>query len=94
MGAAMGGWRGSLLARLRRVGMRNLETGLPGEELMSEREQILRQLYRTLGWQLAEFCQMPKYTVKSRKSSSSMTVWSAISPQRKRPRNGRAACWW
>ena len=27
-----------------------------------ERQQILRKLYRNLGWLLAEFCQMPGYT--------------------------------
>jgi len=64
MGAAMGWLAWTLLGRLRRVGMRNLELAFP-EKPVAERERILRQLYRTLGWQIAEFCQMPKYTVQS-----------------------------
>ena len=41
--------------------MRNLELAFP-EWKTAEREQTLRRLYRNLGWLLAEFCQMPKYT--------------------------------
>jgi KDO2-lipid IV(A) lauroyltransferase len=49
------------LARLRHVGRRNLELALP--ELPPEtRRRILRQLFRNLGWQLVEFCRMPRYT--------------------------------
>ncbi len=51
------------LARLRKVGFRNLEIAFPtmaGEE----RERILRKLYRNLGWLLAEFCLMPDYTAE------------------------------
>ena len=47
--------------RLRRVGERNLSLALP--ELPSEtREKMLRGVYRHLGWQLVEFCRMPRYT--------------------------------
>jgi Kdo2-lipid IVA lauroyltransferase/acyltransferase len=47
--------------RLRRVGIRNLEMALP--ELSSEaRKKILRGVYRSLAWQLVEFCRMPRYT--------------------------------
>ena len=49
------------LGRLRRTGERNLELALPGLRLR-ERKRILRQLYRNLGWQLVEFCRMPRYT--------------------------------
>ena len=49
------------MGRLRRVGERNLELALP-EVSVAERRQILRSLYRYLGWQLVEFCQMPYYT--------------------------------
>ena len=49
------------LARLRRVGLRNLELAFP-EMPVEERTHILRQEYRNLGWLLAEFCQMPRYT--------------------------------
>jgi KDO2-lipid IV(A) lauroyltransferase len=51
------------LGRLRRVGMRNLALAFP-EKTEAERERILRTVYRNLGWQLAEFCQMPKYSAE------------------------------
>jgi KDO2-lipid IV(A) lauroyltransferase len=51
----------SLLPRLRNVGLRNLELAFPGKP-SAERAQILRELFRNLGWLLAEFCQMPRYT--------------------------------
>ena len=47
--------------RLRRIGHRNLALAFP-QKTAAEREQILRKLYRNLGWLLAEFCQMPRYT--------------------------------
>jgi KDO2-lipid IV(A) lauroyltransferase len=50
-----------LHGRLRRVGQRNLEMALP-ELSAQEREQILRRLFRYLGWQLVEFCRMTRYT--------------------------------
>ena len=49
------------MGRLRRVGELNLELAmpqLPGEE----RKQTLRGVFRHLGWQLVEFCRMPRYT--------------------------------
>ncbi|HWG21992.1 MAG TPA: lysophospholipid acyltransferase family protein [Terracidiphilus sp.] len=49
------------LARLRRVGERNLELALP-EIPRAERNRILRQVFRNLGWQLVEFCRMRRYT--------------------------------
>ena len=53
-----------LLGRLRRVGMRNLEIALP--ELSSKtRKKILKGVYVHLGWQLVEFCRMPRYTAKN-----------------------------
>jgi Kdo2-lipid IVA lauroyltransferase/acyltransferase len=49
------------LSRLRGVGERNLQLALP--ELSSKaREKILRNVFRNLGWQLVEFCRMPRYT--------------------------------
>ncbi len=62
MGAGLAGLAWILLPRLLRVGMRNLQIAFP-EQTESQHEQILRGLYRTLGWQIAEFCQMAKYTV-------------------------------
>ncbi len=60
-----GAWIGSLahgfFPRLRAVGQQNLSMALP-ETSLAEREAILLRLYRHLGWLLAEFCQMPRYT--------------------------------
>ncbi len=60
-GATIGGVAFFAVPRLRRVGLRNLELAFP-EKGPAERKRILRTLYRNLGWLLAEFCQMPKYT--------------------------------
>jgi KDO2-lipid IV(A) lauroyltransferase len=54
------------LSRLRRVGERNLEMALP-EVPASERTRILRHLFRNLGWQLVEFCRMPRYNAQNTK---------------------------
>jgi KDO2-lipid IV(A) lauroyltransferase len=61
VGAGVGATAFLLLKRLRTVGLRNLELAFP-EKSAAERERILRELYRNLGWLLAEFCQMPLYT--------------------------------
>ena len=50
--------------RLRRVGARNLEMALP-ELAPKAREEILRRVYAHLGWQLVEFCRMPRWTVEN-----------------------------
>jgi KDO2-lipid IV(A) lauroyltransferase len=50
--------------RLRRVGHRNLEMALP-ELSARERDDILRGVFRHLGWQLVEFCRMARYTPES-----------------------------
>ncbi len=52
------------LGRLRGVGMRNLALALPGLP-DAERRRILRYLFRNLGWQLVEFCRMPRYTAEN-----------------------------
>jgi KDO2-lipid IV(A) lauroyltransferase len=52
------------LGRLRRVGERNLELALP-TLAKKERERILRGVFRHLGWQLVEFCRMPRYTAEN-----------------------------
>ena len=54
------------LGRLRGVGQRNLERALP-ELSAAERDRILRGVYRHLGWQLVEFCRMPRYTAENTK---------------------------
>lgn len=61
LGAVVGAAAYRLLGRLRNVGLTNLALAFP-EKSVEEREQILRLLYRNLGWLLAEFCQMPRYT--------------------------------
>ena len=64
MGAGIGAVIWTLLGRLRNVGLRNLELAFP-EKTVEERRRILRTLYRTLGWQIAEFCKMSGYTLES-----------------------------
>lgn len=49
------------LSRLRSVGQRNLELALP-QLPRAQRTLILRYVFRNLGWQLVEFCRMPRYT--------------------------------
>jgi Kdo2-lipid IVA lauroyltransferase/acyltransferase len=48
-------------ARLRRVGLRNLEIAFP-EMKPAERRRIVGRLFTHLGRQLAEFCLFPRYT--------------------------------
>jgi Kdo2-lipid IVA lauroyltransferase/acyltransferase len=56
------GWVVYLLhVRLRQVGMRNLALAFP-EKSATERGRILRGEFTSLGRQLAEVCQIPKYT--------------------------------
>jgi len=47
--------------RLRRAGMRNLSIAFP-EKTTKEKKTILRQVYKNLGRQMAEFCLFPRYT--------------------------------
>ncbi len=47
--------------RLREVGMRNLAMVFP-EKAEAERKRILRGVFTSLGRQLAELCQFPRYT--------------------------------
>ena len=64
LGATIGAIVFFMLGRLRKTGMRNLELAYP-EKDWKERRRILRAEYRSLGWQMAEFCQMSKYTADS-----------------------------
>jgi KDO2-lipid IV(A) lauroyltransferase len=50
--------------RLRQVGMRNLGMVFP-EKSVAERKRILRGVFTSLGRQLAELCQFPRYTKKN-----------------------------
>jgi len=61
VGAGVGALAWRLGGRLRRVGLRNLELAFP-ERTPEQRREILRGVYRSLGWQLAEFCKMGGYT--------------------------------
>ena len=61
MGAVVGRLALLLTPNLRRTGDLNLRLAFP-QKTAPERQQILRRLYRNLGWLLAEFCQMPRYT--------------------------------
>jgi Kdo2-lipid IVA lauroyltransferase/acyltransferase len=47
--------------KLRQVGMRNLEMAFP-DKTLAERKKILRGVFTSLGRQLAELCQFPRYT--------------------------------
>lgn len=50
--------------RLRQVGMRNLAMAFPEKSLV-ERRRILRGVFTSLGRQLAELCQFPRYTANN-----------------------------
>ena len=61
VGAGLGAVAWVLLGRLRRVGLQNLELAFP-EKSEAERKAILRGVFRSLGWQVGEFCKMSGYT--------------------------------
>jgi KDO2-lipid IV(A) lauroyltransferase len=50
--------------RLRQVGMRNLAMVFP-EKSLTERRRILRGVFSSLGRQLAELCQFPRYSAEN-----------------------------
>ena len=60
-GAGVGAVAWRVMGRLRKVGMQNLALAYP-EKTEGEREVILRGVYRSLGWQIGEFCKMGGYT--------------------------------
>ncbi len=62
-GAAVGYAACAVASRLRSVGRQNLALALP-EVPRAEREIMLRTSFRNLGWQLAEFAQMRRYSQK------------------------------
>ena len=63
VGAGRGAVAWSLLGRLRQVGMQNLALAFP-EKTVAERNAILRGVFRSLGWQIGEFCKMGGYTAE------------------------------
>jgi Kdo2-lipid IVA lauroyltransferase/acyltransferase len=58
-GIAWGGFHAAWTTSPR--GRTNLEIALP-QLNPKERRSVLRGVYRNLGWQLVEFCRMPRYT--------------------------------
>ena len=64
LGKAIGRLAFVTFGRLRATGLRNLEIAFP-ERSKAERMVILERLYRNLGHQLTEFCQMSSYTPES-----------------------------
>ena len=61
LGAGLGRLIYVALSRLRKTGERNLALAFPSASLAA-RSGILKGVYRHLGWQLAEFCRMERYT--------------------------------
>ena len=61
IGAGIGAIAFHLLGRLRVTGLRNLQLAFP-EQTSAWREQTLGRVYRNLGYLLAEFCRMRRYT--------------------------------
>jgi len=61
LGAAIGAFAYRVFSRLRKTGSRNLQIAFP-HQTDAERDSTLRKLYRNLGHQIAEFCQMSSYT--------------------------------
>ncbi|WP_268807259.1 lysophospholipid acyltransferase family protein [Bryocella elongata] len=64
LGAGVAALLYRVLGRLRGVGERNLALAFP-EMSGAERDRILREEFRSLGWQLAEFPRMSKLTRES-----------------------------
>ena len=61
VGSLIGALAGRLARRLRRVGDRNLQLAFP-DMVPTERQALLGRNFRQLGWHLAEFCQMSRYS--------------------------------
>jgi KDO2-lipid IV(A) lauroyltransferase len=67
IGATIGALAYFALTRLRGVGYRNLQIAFP-DLTHDQHSAILRAEYRSLGWQLAEFCKMQRYTLQNTRS--------------------------
>ncbi|MEK6399153.1 MAG: lipid A biosynthesis acyltransferase, partial [Terriglobus sp.] len=61
VGAWLGMLVGKVAGKLSSAGEQNLQIAFP-ELNADERNAILQKTFRNLGWLLAEFCQMSKYT--------------------------------
>jgi KDO2-lipid IV(A) lauroyltransferase len=64
----------ALHPRLRKVGRRNLDIAFP-QKNKKEKKKILRELYKSLGRQLAEFCLFPRY---SRQNASQVAIYDGF----------------
>jgi KDO2-lipid IV(A) lauroyltransferase len=67
MGQILGALAYRTLSRLRGTGEQNLGIAFP-QASFQWREHTLRGMYRSLGWQLAEFCQLRCYTPENTRS--------------------------
>ncbi len=67
IGARIGALAFLALPRLQQVGYHNLQIAFPNLA-PAQRTALLHAEYRSLGWQLAEFCQMRKYTPENTKA--------------------------
>jgi KDO2-lipid IV(A) lauroyltransferase len=67
LGALVGAAAYTAFGRLRRVGLQNLRLAYP-DWTDETRARTLRTVYRNLGYQLAEFCQMGSYTAEQASS--------------------------
>ncbi len=74
VGAGIGAAAFQLLGRLRRVGLRNLQLAYP-EWTPEQRLETLRTVYRNLGYLLAEFCLMSRY---SREEASAFIEYDGL----------------
>ena len=61
VGSSIGSLAGRMASRLRRVGDRNLQLAF-ADMPPAERKALLHRTFRNLGLQLAEFCQMSRYS--------------------------------
>jgi KDO2-lipid IV(A) lauroyltransferase len=61
LGEIVGFFAYCCLGRLRTTGERNLQLAYPDLSI-KQRQTILKKMYLHLGWQMAEFCQMPRYS--------------------------------
>jgi len=73
-GIALGQFVYLFHAKLRRVGMRNLQLAFP-EKTARERKKILRGVFTSLGRQLGEVCLFPRYT---RENVTEVVVYSGF----------------
>jgi len=74
--------------RLRQVGMRNLAMAFPGKS-EAERARILRGVFTSLGRQLAELCQFPKYT---KENVDDVVVYDGLEITSRPMREARECC--